>query len=144
MSSQSDGAKEYKKKQIESATPVQLIILLYEGAIEYLNRAEKVAEKKDNDWIEKYHNHLIAAQNIVTELTISLNMEKGGDLAKNLFRLYEYINHKLVTANVEKDAQSISEVKDLLLTLKKGWVGLAEKSAGKQMRIDDTGLNLQG
>lgn len=137
-------AKQYKRKQIESSTPVQLVILLYDGAIEMINRAVVVIEEKPDDWIEKFHNHLVTAQNIITELTVSLNMERGGDLANNLYRLYEYINHQLVNANVEKDVKHLSEVKGLLQTLKDGWVSISEKPAGQQPTGASDGLNLQG
>lgn len=140
----SEGAKEYKRKQIESSTPVQLVILLYDGAIEMINRASKVVEEKPENWIEQYHNHLVAAQNIITELTVSLNIENGGELANNLYRLYEYINHQLVNANVEKDTKHLAEVKGLLQTLKEGWTSMSEKPTGQQPAGTSDGLNLQG
>ncbi len=140
----SKGAKEYKRKQIESSTPVQLVVLLYDGAIEMINRATKVIEEKPDNWIEKFHNHLVAAQNIITELTVSLNMENGGDLADNLFRLYEYINHQLVNANIEKKVENLVEVKGLLQTLKDGWVAISTKPTEQQPSGSNEGLNLQG
>ncbi len=140
----SKGAKEYKRKQIESSTPVQLVVLLYDGAIEMINRASKVIEAKPDNWIEQFHNHLIAAQNIITELTVSLNIEHGGELASNLFRLYEYINHQLISANVEKSTKHLIEVKGLLQTLKEGWVTISEKPTGQQPSGTRDGLNLQG
>ncbi len=146
MTQQADGAREYKRKQIESASPVQLVLLLYDGAIDQLNKAEVVVNKKEDDWIERFHNHLIAAQNIITELTVTLNMEQGGDLAKNLYRLYEYMNYRLVNANMEKDVAALDDVKQLLINLKEGWEGLSKKVAGQPPAGDcmDGGLNIQG
>ena len=95
-----DAAKRYKKRQIESATPGQLVVLLYEGAVDHLNRAELSYKETGPERIEKFHNSLIACQNIISELMVSLDMEKGGEIAKNLFRLYEYINNRLIDANL--------------------------------------------
>lgn len=137
-------AKQYKRKQIESATPGQLVVLLYDGAIDYLNRAELELDAKDPGKIERFHNNLIACQNIITELLVSLDMEKGGEIAQNLFRLYEYMNHRLVQANVKKDPEVLEEVKDLLAMLRGAWHDIAEQDAGRRRSQQAVGLNLQG
>lgn len=138
-------AKFYKKRQIESATPAQLVVLLYDGAIDHLNKAEAALKREDAKRIEVFHNHLIACQNIITELTISLDMDKGAEIAENLFRLYEYMNHQLVEANVKKEAEPIQQVRQLLGTLRQAWVEVAEKHTDAKPMPDSTiGLNVQG
>lgn len=138
-------AKHYKKKQIESATPVQLVVLLYDGAIDYLTRAEKFLGEKGFDRYEKFHNNLISCQNIITELTVSLDMEKGGEVSENLFRLYEYMNHRLIDANISKDVSILHEVKELLLSLKDAWVEVQKKEGQiGQSNRPQRGLNIQG
>jgi flagellar protein FliS len=138
-------AKFYKQKQIESATPAQLVVLLYDGAIDHLNKAETAFHRKDPQRIEAYHNHLIACQNIVTELTISLDMDKGGEIAQNLLRLYEYINHQLVDANLDKSLEPIQEARGLLGTLRDAWAEVAENHVeSNPVPKSNIGLNLQG
>ncbi|MDF2550135.1 MAG: flagellar protein FliS [Chlamydiales bacterium] len=144
MLDQEQAARFYKRKQIESATPGQLVLLLYEGAIDHINRAELAMADSGPDTIEKFHNHLITCQNIVTELIVSLDMEKGGDIAQNLFRLYEYINFRLVKANISKSMEILKEVKDLLSNLKLAWAQVIEKESSHARPRQNLGLNLQG
>lgn len=140
-----DVARCYKRRQIESATPAQLVVLLYEGAIDHLNRAEAAHGEEGPERIEKFHNHLIACQNIITELTVSLDMDRGGEIASNLFRLYDFMNHQLIEANLKKELTPIQEVKKLLTTLRSAWVDVAEKEGNnKSVPKSNVGLNLQG
>jgi flagellar protein FliS len=146
MRDQRQIAREYKKKQIESASPGQLIVMLYDGAIDHLNKALLAMEETGPHRIEKFHNHLITAQNIITELTVALDVEKGGDIAKNLFRLYEFMNTRLVEANVKKNIGNIEEVKDLLVTLRAAWheVQHVPINQDADRRLATGGLNIQG
>ena len=154
MSKNKDVAKAYKRKQIESASPVELIILLYDGAIDFLNRAENLYEPGNAECIEPFHKYLLACQNIITELTVALDMENGGEVAQKLFQLYEYINYSLVDINVTKRIEGIEEIRSLLQTLREGWVKLAENEnqekaselAAKpdKKKNSGEGLNIQG
>src|SRR5579884_3708680 len=100
-------AKQYQEQAILTATPEELLILLYEGAIRFLNLARKAIENKE---IEKSHNNLIKAQKIIVELMTSLDFEIGGEVAHNLYRLYEYYHYRLVQANIKKDVTMVDEV----------------------------------
>lgn len=111
-------AKQYQKQQVETASPEELLILMYDGAIRFLNVARKAMEEKN---IEKSHNNLIRAQHIITELMASLDMEIGGEVAQNLFRLYDYLHYRLVQANIKKDTAMIDEVLSHLRSLKETW-----------------------
>ncbi len=111
-------AKQYQKQQVETASPEELLLLMYDGAIRFLNVARKAIEEKN---IEKTHNNLIRAQHIVTELMASLDMEIGGEVAQNLFRLYDYLHYRLVQANIKKDTAMIDEVLTHLRSLKETW-----------------------
>ncbi|MCB1136818.1 MAG: flagellar export chaperone FliS [Chlamydiia bacterium] len=145
MANQGDVAKFYKRKQIESATPGQLVVLLYEGAIEYLNRAERALGQEGNSRYEHFHNNLIACQNILTELSVSLDMELGGEIAENLYRLYDYMNYRLVDANMEKDLKGLHEVKELLSTLREAWIEVVKKeTTSSSPGRSAMGLNLKG
>lgn len=143
-------AKTYKKQQIESSSPGQLIILLYDGAIDYLSKAQHALESKDKaSSIEKFHNNLIACQNIVTELTSSLDMEKGGDIAKNLFRLYDFMYRKLVEANLDKKSADLESIKQMLIQLREAWGKVVDQEKGKpsqasSQRDPSVNLDLQG
>lgn len=142
---ENDIAKHYKRKEIESTPPGRLIVMLYGKALEHLDNAEEVQKGDDVDKIEKYHNSLVTCQSIITELTVALDMEKGGDLAKNLYRLYDFMNYRLMDANVKKEIKAIHEVRDLLLTLKAGWEEVQDTPIDEgQFKKGQTGLNLKG
>ena len=145
MTKEEDVAKHYKRKQVESATPGQLIVMLYDAAIENLTKAEMALEDTKPESIEAYHNNLINAQDIITELMTSLDMDQGGDIAKNLYKLYDFMHYRLIDANMEKDAQAIAEVKELMAGLRTTWVKVAEEEpTAKVARETKVGLNIQG
>lgn len=108
----------YKNNQVMTAPKKKLLLMLYDGAIKDLTLAEISLENKDN---EKVNHHLIKAQNIITELMCTLNFEAGGDIAKNLYQLYDYLYFKLIRANVDKDGDSIREVKKFMEELRDTW-----------------------
>lgn len=110
--------KQYQKNDVETATPEKLLILLYNGAIQYLNKAKIFMEKSD---YEKSNNNLIACQKIIREFMATLNMEMGGDVAKNLYNLYEYLHKTLVSANISHDPDKIDEVLKHLMNLRDTW-----------------------
>jgi flagellar protein FliS len=111
-------AEQYKKNQIETATPEEILIMLYEGAIRFSLIAKKAIAAQDT---EKANANLIKAQHIVREFMDSLDMEIGGEMALNLYRLYEYLHYRLVQANIKKDVAIIDEVLDHLRSLKTTW-----------------------
>ena len=111
-------AKDYKKQEIMTATPGEILILLYEGAIRFLNLA-KAGLQEGNP--EKYHNNLLKAQRIVVEFMTSLDMEVGGEVAQNLYSLYEYYYFRLIQANLKKDVTMVDEVLEHLRNLKATW-----------------------
>jgi len=110
--------RQYKQQQIETATPEEILIMLYEGAIKFLVIAKKALDEKD---IEKFHNNLLRSQHIILEFMTSLDMELGGEMAVNLYNLYEYLHYRLVQANVHKDVAMLDEVLDHLRKLKATW-----------------------
>jgi len=111
-------AEQYKRTQIETATPEEILIMLYEGAIRFLLVSKKALAEQN---LEKANTNLIKAQHIVREFMDSLDMEIGGEMAMNLYRLYEYLHYRLVQANIKKDVALIDEVLDHLRSLKATW-----------------------
>ena len=125
MSNNGNYQNAYKKASVNTLDQNKLIIMLYDGAIK--NASFAVEHMKSGE-IEKVHNCLIKAKNIVTELMATLNMEKGGDVAKNLQSLYSYMFSQLIEANMEKKTQPILVVIDLLKELRVAWVEINKKS----------------
>jgi flagellar secretion chaperone FliS len=109
--------RKYVKNAVETATPLMLIIMLYDEAIKMCSlAAQDMGVKK-----ESVHNKLIKAQKIVTELTVSLNMEQGGEVAQNLRSIYVYLHMRLVEANVENSKKKVEEVIQILKDLREAW-----------------------
>ena len=114
------GVNEYKEMSILSAKPEKLILMLYDGALRFLRQGVKALEKQD---IEVAHNNLIRTQNILTELIASLNFDKGGEIAYNLFRIYEFMHHTLVQANIKKDPEPARRIYEQIKRLRDSWAG---------------------
>lgn len=112
--------KQYQQTQVQTSSPEKILVLLYEGAIQFLNKAKIGIENKN---IEETHNNIMKAQRIISEFMNTLDMKNGGEIAQNLYSLYEYLNYRLVQANIKKEISYINEVllhlKDLKLTWEK-------------------------
>ena len=107
----------YQTTNIKTASQGKLIVLLYEGAIKNLSAAQKcfTAEGKvEPKNIEKFGNYIMKAQDIISELQVSLNMEKGGQIATNLMSLYVYFNQELMNANIGKDKKKLDFVLNMI------------------------------
>ncbi len=113
----------YRQINIESdilgADPHRLIVLLFDGAESALHKA--LAALAANDVLGKSDALMKAIDIILTGLSASLNVEEGGDLAKNLQALYEYMVSRLIHANIHKDAAAIREVQGLLGEISGAW-----------------------
>ncbi|RUM91142.1 MAG: flagellar export chaperone FliS [Thermovibrio sp.] len=114
----------YLKMQVETSSPVEHIILLYEKVILLLKEADNCIEKND---VQGKVNAIIKADRIIRFLNSSLDMENGGELAKNLRDLYEFILYYLITVNAKNDRKLLSDLIYILETLKEGWEGIKDK-----------------
>lgn len=116
-----EALKQYRQLGIESevshATPHRLIQMLFEGALSRLAAAQGALERGD---LATKGEALSKAISIIGGLRSSLDISTG-EIAENLDRLYEYMNVRLLEASMQKDAQKIAEVTQLLKTLKSGW-----------------------
>jgi flagellar protein FliS len=117
----------YRQTQAHTATPGELILMLYRGAARFLATAIEGIEAHN---VDVAHNHLLRAQAVITELIETLDLERGGDVARNLWRIYEYMNHRLVEANLRKDAVPAREVELLLRELLPAWEEAVRQTNG--------------
>lgn len=135
------GVRDYKSMQILSSKPEKLILLLYDGAIKFIHQGQSSMEREE---LEEAHNNLIRAQNILAELMGSLNFDKGGEIASNLFRIYEFMHHTLVQANVKKDPVALGRVCEQLKRLRESWFQALKNEESKNVRETENGLELGG
>ena len=131
MSTYSNYQNAYKKASVNTLDQNKLIIMLYDGAIKNANFAVEYIKSGE---IEKVHDSLIKTKNIVTELLATLNMENGGEIAKNLKSLYSYMFSLLIEANMEKKSKPVLTVIDLLKELRGAWVQIREKKKPEEKK----------
>ena len=118
---QAAGYDAYQRIQAETATPGQLIALLYDAMLRNLSRAETGIEARN---LEVAHDQLLHAQDIVLELMASLDVDAAGDvgaLARQMAPLYEYMYRRLIDASIHKDAEAVREVRRLILPVRDAW-----------------------
>lgn len=122
--------QEYQNNSVETADQQQLIIMLYEGAIHFLELAiENLDSYKTYD---KANNNLLRTQDIITELMVSLDMDKGGELADNLMNLYVFMKRLLIEANMEKSPEKVYHVIDYLRNLLSAWKNVDQHAPPRQ------------
>ncbi len=110
--------KQYQRTEVETATPEKVLILLYDGAIQFLNKALIALDEKN---IAEIHNNLVGAEHILLEFMNTLDFEQGGDFAIRLNALYQYLYNRLVDANMKKDKEPVKEVLEFLVDLRATW-----------------------
>jgi flagellar protein FliS len=118
----------YRQTQTQTAAPGELVLLLYRGAVRFLTAAIDAIEARN---IAEAHDKLVKAQAIVSNLLESLDVERGGDVARNLSALYEYMLRRLLEANIRKDAQPAREVQVLLRELLPAWEAAVRETSSK-------------
>ncbi len=114
-------SKVYQKAAVTTVDQKKLIVLLYDGAIKFLSIAVNKLQAGDS---YEAHTNLVRGKTIVAELLASLNMEKGGEIASNLQRLYAYMFNELIDANLHNDPLRVTHVIELLKQLRDAWKDL--------------------
>ncbi len=110
------------------ASPVQLVVMLYDGAIRFMEEGKRAMEERN---YEVQNAKLQRAQKIVMELMGSLDFAQGGEVAKNLLKLYEFVLAELVEANITDDPQRISNAQHTMRELREAWAAI--QSGGAQI-----------
>lgn len=108
----------YKTTSIQTASQGRLIIMLFEGAIRFINQFSEAAKLRK---IEEAHNNSIKAQRIMTELILALDHSKGGDVSRVIERAYEDIRTRMITANIRKDFEMTEQIVKDLEAFKDAW-----------------------
>ncbi len=117
-------AQAYVTDSIGTAGPAQLVLALYDGALGAIERARTIlvlGAHAGHGGIEAVHAQLVKAQRIVTELRVTLDHERGGNIARNLDALYGFCLRTLVDANLTKDSSRLTPALDVLRSLRDTW-----------------------
>jgi flagellar secretion chaperone FliS len=111
----------YRQVATQTADPVELVVMLYRGAINFLGAAERAIHAGQ---APAAHQGLMRSQAIVAELMGTLNLD-AGEVATDLRRLYDYMQQRLIEANLRKDQEPVAEVRGMLIDLLGAWEELA-------------------
>jgi len=116
------GARAYATTQVQTASPVQVVVLLYDGTIQAMKLAQEGMRKNHREDKARF---LGRALRVVSELAATLNMEQGGLVAKDLRRIYEYVIHELTQANLLNQPERLDAPIRCLGLLREAWQELA-------------------
>lgn len=115
-------AKAYKTQQIMTASPEQLTLLLYNGALRFIDESIQALENKD---YPKSHERNLRAQDIVHEFMATLDMKL--EISKTWLPLYDYIQFRLIQGNLKKDKEQLAEARNMLQEMRNTWVEVMKK-----------------
>ena len=115
----------YQQIEANGSNGVQLIVLLYDGAIRFLGEAKSCAENGDRRGKAAAISRTLS---ILAELQSTLRIEEGGELAKSLDGLYTYITERILDANLKGNATGLDEATRLLRTLNSAWTEIAQRA----------------
>lgn len=130
MSGYQSLAHRYREVAIKTASPLQLVVMLYDAAMCSIQEAREQMERKDIAGRSRSVNKCIA---IISELQACLDLKAGGEIAGSLNRLYDYMKARIFRANVEQSTQPLTEVETLLDNLRSAWVELVNLTPAASM-----------
>lgn len=106
----------YKQNSVNTASPGELTLMLYNGCLKFLQKGKQALIEKN---IQEKNNNIQKAQRIIQELMITLNQDY--DIAKNMMQMYEYMNRRLIEANVQNSIEILEEVEGYVIEFRDTW-----------------------
>lgn len=141
MSGQANRA--YRETTIRTAGQGKIICMLYEEAIRQVDIAAELIGSGTKQ-LDKVNASVTKAQDIITELMVSLDMDAGGQIAENLMNLYLYFHSRLSEGNLKKDERPLREVRGMLASLREAWVQAARTTGVDRPNPAPRGVNIAG
>jgi flagellar secretion chaperone FliS len=125
------GLTTYRQTQVQSRTPLELVVMLYDGALTFLHQAREAIARGDIAARRDASSRAIA---IISELQSTLNMEQGGEIAQRLDDLYVYVNGRIIAAAAENGVGPLDDATRVLTVLRESWVAIATPAADAPVR----------
>jgi flagellar protein FliS len=116
------GAAAYRQTHVQSSSPLELVVLLYDGLLKHLTATRDAADRKD---LVAKREHLSRTLAIIAELQSTLNMKEGGDIAVSLDALYTYVTGRLSDFNMHGERGALDEIERLITPLRDAWAEIA-------------------
>ena len=123
------GLHSYQVNGISTSSQSQLIIMLYDGALQAVNQSIQCMDRKD---VAGQSRYILKAQDIINELSLALDMKQGGEVAKTLEQLYQFVLNQLIQANITSDKMYLESVIKVLSPLRDAWSRIAEATTGDE------------
>jgi len=131
----------YRETHIKTASQGKIIIMLYDESLRQLDTAIHLLKNNTREY-DKVNSAILRAQDMVTELMVSLDFEKGGDIAQGLYSLYMFFNQHMMQANMKKDVDMLSTVRGQLNELRTAWDQVVNKAQNGGQ--NSGGINVAG
>ncbi|HKK66154.1 MAG TPA: flagellar export chaperone FliS [Clostridia bacterium] len=131
----------YRETHIKTASQGKIIIMLYDESLRQLDTAIHLLKNNTREY-DKVNSAILRAQDMVTELMVSLDFEKGGDIAQGLYSLYMFFNQHMMQANMKKDVDMLSTVRGQLNELRTAWDQVINKAQNGGQ--NSGGINVAG
>jgi flagellar protein FliS len=135
-------ANTYKQTGVKTAGQGKIIVMLYDEVIKQLSTAITLLGE-ENKKLDTINNAILKSKDIITELMVSLDMEKGGDFSQRMFSLYMWFNNQLMEANLRKDTKPLKTVRDFMVEIRGAWAEASQKASVPEPR-DSSGVNIAG
>jgi len=117
----------YQQSSVNTASPGELTLMLYNGCLKFINLAKHGIQSKD---IQAKNLNIQKAQNIVQELMVTLNMDL--EVSQNMMSLYDFMNRRLIDANIKNDLDALEEVEGLVTEFRDTWKQVIQLNREKQ------------
>jgi flagellar secretion chaperone FliS len=124
--------KAYQNNSVQTASPGELTLMLYNGCLKFIGLARTAIEMKNT---EDKNKNLLKAQKIIQELMVTLNMDL--EISKSMMQMYDYINRRLIEANIQSDVKILDEVEDYVLDFRNTWKEVIQ--INRRMQHGETG-----
>ncbi|WP_404356174.1 flagellar export chaperone FliS [Cytobacillus firmus] len=108
--------QKYQQTSVNTATPAELTLMLYNGCLKFMGQAKQAIESSN---IEKKNEYIQRSQMIIQEFMVTLNKDVA--MSEDLMRLYDYILRKLIDANTKNDLEALSEAEEMVMNLRNTW-----------------------
>ena len=137
----------YQKTAVSTASQGKLVVMLYQGAARELQSAYDgfgSGDKLPASSIETFGKHIMKTQEIINELQVSLDMDKGGQIAQNLMSLYVYFNRELMNVSINQDKTKLQQILGMIKDLCSAWEAASQNTAADSVPQAQRTLNITG
>ena len=119
----------YRQTEVQSRTPLELVVMLYDGGLAFIHLARAAVERHDIPARREASTRALAG---ISQLQSTLNMEAGGDVARQLDELYTWITGRILKATMDNDTAPLEEAARVLAMLRESWVAVANGPVEQQ------------